>query len=103
MTKRRKILSVFLMLVLSVTLFAVSASAINAENKNVFTLGDGEDAVEYDLDDGDSALEYVGNYADNLEADEGFESHVATAIAKVRESIPEFNDLPYDMMGPKKS
>ncbi len=90
MTKRRKILSVFLMLVLSVTLFAVSASAINAESKNVFTLGDGEDAVEYDLDDGDSALEYVGNYADNLEADKDFKVHVDSAISKVRESVKNY-------------
>ena len=52
---------------------------------DVFVLGEGDDAVEYDLSDADSAQEYVDGYADNLEADPDFEAHVATAIAKVRE------------------
>ena len=53
---------------------------------DVFTLGEGEDAVNYDLSDADSAQDYVDAYADNLEADPNFESHVQTAIAKVRET-----------------
>ena len=56
----------------------------------VFTLGEGEDAVEYDLNDPDSAQKYVDGYADNLEGDPSFESHIQTAIAKVRESVKNY-------------
>ena len=90
MSRKRKILSVLLILVLASSLFAVTVSAAEAENSNVFTLGSGEDAVEYNLDDGDSALEYVGSYADNLEADKDFEVHVESAISKVRESVKSY-------------
>ncbi len=65
-----------------------------AEDDAAFTITydpeDPESAVDYDLSDGDSALEYVGSYADNLEADENFESHVNAAIEKVREDIPSY-------------
>lgn len=61
-----------------------------AAAETAFILGEGEDAVEYDLADGDSALEYVGGYADNLEADPDFKAHLETAIAKVRESISQY-------------
>ena len=69
-------------------------------------LGDGEDAaaspegsftvnvdgeeVEYDLSDPDSAQAYVDSYADNLGSDEGFASHLETALAKVRESVSAY-------------
>lgn len=66
----------------------------DTETKNAaetsFTVGEGEDAVEYDLTDADSALEYVGSYADNLSADEEFRSHVDTAIEKVREDVAPY-------------
>ena len=61
-----------------------------AEGETAFTVGEGEDAVDYDLTDADSAQEYVDGYAGNLEADPGFESHIQTAIAKVRESIKNY-------------
>ena len=54
---------------------------------DAFTLGEGEDAVDYDLADGDSAAEYVDGYADNISADPNFDTHIKSAIAKVRESI----------------
>ena len=57
---------------------------------DVFTIGEGEDAVDYDLTDGESAQEYVDNYADNLEADPDFEGHVAAAIDKVREDVKAY-------------
>ncbi|MBR5112136.1 MAG: Na+/H+ antiporter NhaC family protein, partial [Clostridia bacterium] len=60
---------------------------IGAEAADTFTLGEGEDAVDYDLSDGDSAAAYVDGYADNIAADPSFDSHIKTAIAKVRESI----------------
>lgn len=86
MTKRRQIPAVFLVLVLVLSMFALTVSAADS----VFILGEGEDAVEYNLEDGDSALEYVGNYADNLEADVNFKAHVDSAIAKVRESVKSY-------------
>ena len=66
------------------------AAAAEASGDTVFTLGEGEDAVEYDLSDPDSAQEYVDGYADNIEGDPGFESHIQTAIAKVRESVKNY-------------
>ena len=67
-----------------------TGTAADVAAEPVFTLGEGEDAVEYDLTDGDSALEYVGGYADNLEADPDFKSHLEAALAKVRESISQY-------------
>ena len=61
-----------------------------AAAETAFTLGEGEDAVEYDLTDGESALGYVEGYADNLEADPDFKAHLEAAIAKVRESISQY-------------
>ena len=61
-----------------------------AAAETAFILGEGEDAVEYDLTDGESALGYVEGYADNLEADPDFKAHLETAIAKVRESISQY-------------
>ena len=55
-----------------------------------FTLGEGEDAVDYDLSDGESAQKYVNSYADNLEADPDFKTHISAAIAKVRESVKTY-------------
>ena len=55
-----------------------------------FTLGEGEDAIDYDLSDKDSAHAYVDAYADNLDADPDFKTHIEAAIAKVRESIKSY-------------
>lgn len=68
----------------------VAEEASAAVDYDAFVVGDGENAIEYNLNDSDSAHEYVDNYADNLEADSAFESHVGTAIAKVRESISSY-------------
>jgi len=57
---------------------------------DTFTIGADEDAVDFDLSDPDSAQEYVDGYADNLASDPDFESHIETAIAKVRESIRSY-------------
>ena len=51
------------------------------------------DGTEYDLTDGDSAMEYVGGYADNINADPNFHDNLATALAKVRESIPAYASI----------
>lgn len=55
-----------------------------------FTLGEGEDAIKYDLSDTDSAHAYVDAYADNLDSDPDFKTHIEAAIAKVRESIKSY-------------
>ena len=61
-----------------------------AETDSTFTVGEGEDAVEYDLTDKESAQAYVDDYAGNLENDPEFKSHIETAIAKVRESVKAY-------------
>ena len=61
-----------------------------AETGSTFTVGEGEDAVEYDLTDKESAQAYVDDYAGNLENDPEFKSHIETAIAKVRESVKAY-------------
>ena len=58
-----------------------------------FTLGEGEDAIDYDLSDKDSAHAYVDAYADNLDADPDFKTHIEAAIAKVRESIKSYASI----------
>ncbi|MDD6264950.1 MAG: Na+/H+ antiporter NhaC family protein [Clostridia bacterium] len=71
----------------SIALAAIETEA-EASSAEVFTVGEGEDAVEYDLSDSESANEYVGNYAANLTDDAQFDEHVETAIEKVREDVP---------------
>ena len=81
-------------LAFSFTLFGLSAAAETdsapVTTGEVFTVGEGDDAVEYDLADGDAAQEYVDNYADNLNADEGFSGHIQAALATVRESVNSY-------------
>ena len=93
MTKRRWLFAVITALVLVFTLLAPAVFAEGEEtpalvsaNPSSFAVGD----TEYDLSDGDSALEYVDNYADNLSDDEGFDSHIGTALAKIRESVGSY-------------
>ncbi len=103
--RKRRFIAVLMMCIFMFMVGTVcSATAVEAsedavvlaatEDDAVFTVTydpeDPESAVEYDLSDGDSALEYVGSYADNLEADEDFDSHVNAAIEKVREDIPSY-------------
>ena len=64
--------------------------AVLMAQDGAFTLGEGEDAVDYDLSDAESAQEYVGNYADNLGEDPEFESHITQAIDKVREDVAPY-------------
>lgn len=63
--------------------------AVTADGEK-FTLGEGEDAIDYDLNDSKSAHDYVDAYADNLEADPNFKTHIDSAISKVRESIKSY-------------
>jgi len=48
-------------------------------------LGEGEDAVEYNLLNVDSAKEYVGSYADNVQRDVAFTEHEQVALATIRQ------------------
>ncbi len=62
-----------------------------AASDTAFALQVGDDEfVDYDLSDYDSAFAYVDGYADNLELDADFESHVAAAIDRVQEDIPMY-------------
>lgn len=74
MTKTMKILTVVFVLVLSLTMFAFSASAT--------------EAVDYT--DYDTAVEYLDAYTDNNNSDENFAENSATALETVRKEIPLF-------------
>ena len=74
------------LLTFSMTFIALGEGDAAPATETTFTV----DETEYDLTDGDSAMEYVGAYADNINADASFHDHLATALAKVRESIPAY-------------
>ncbi len=74
MTKTMKILTVVFVLVLSLTMFAFSASAT--------------EAVDYT--DYDTAVEYLDAYTDNSNADENFAENSKEALETVRKEIPFF-------------
>ena len=61
-----------------------------AASAEKFTLGEGDDAVTYDLsvlaeNDGvKGAKDYVDAYADNVQQDKSFKEHEAAALATIR-------------------
>ena len=95
-TRRPRWLTVSIMciVVFLLTTFALTVSAdgdtttIGAAPSSdvVFTLDD----VEYDLSDGESAQAYVDGYADNLNADPNFDTHLEKALATVRGSVAQY-------------
>ena len=85
--------SIVCLIVFLVTTFALTVSADGEPTADaapssdvVFTLDD----VEYDLSDGESAQAYVDGYADNLNADPAFDTHLEKALATVRESVSQY-------------
>ena len=85
MSKTAKILTLFLVIVLSVTLFAFSASATDVETVEPIT-ETVEDVI--DLTDFDAANEYLDAYTDNSNSDENFAENSATALQTVKSEIP---------------
>ena len=77
-------------LMFSFSFFVMGANDEAEASSTTFTLGEGEDAIEYDLSDGESALMYAEGYADNLSADESFDEHLDTAITTVRKDVPAY-------------
>ena len=71
---------------------AVVLMAAPAESNTISVDVDGE-VTEYDLSDADSAHAYVDAYADNLGNDPDFKTNIASAIAKVRESIGSYASI----------
>ncbi len=77
---------------------AAEADVQMAESATSFTLGEGDDAVDYDLaeeDDNDDAgvkgaTSYIGSYADNVQNDPAFKEHIEAALETVRGSIPSY-------------
>lgn len=69
-----------------------------ADDTATVVVGEGEDAVTYDLaqeaaneESGNlGASEYVDSYADNLTADKDFESNIQKALGTVRQSIKQY-------------
>lgn len=90
MKTTKKILAVLAVVFLLAGSLVFTASAEETVNPETFTIGEGDDAVVYDLNDGDSALAYAESYADNAMADPDFKEHATVAIEKVRESTPAY-------------
>ncbi len=63
---------------------------IGADAETAFSVDIDGEVTDYDLTDGESAAAYVDSYADNLTNDPGFNAHIETALAKVRESIGSY-------------
>ena len=91
------------LIVLTVSVFCISAAAATepAETETatdatatdinmVFTMGEGDDAVEYDLSDSESAQAYIDGYADNLNSDEHFDARLENALNTVRQDTPTY-------------
>ncbi|MBR6549262.1 MAG: Na+/H+ antiporter NhaC family protein [Clostridia bacterium] len=53
-------------------------------------MGEGDDAVEYDLSDSESAQAYIDGYADNLNSDEHFDARLENALNTVRQDTPTY-------------
>ncbi|MBQ7047072.1 MAG: Na+/H+ antiporter NhaC family protein [Oscillospiraceae bacterium] len=68
-------------------MFATAEESAATSDSSTFTVTVDEEEFKYDLSDDESAHKYVEKYADNINADEQFESHLETAIAKIRETI----------------
>ena len=77
---------------------AVEEDGALAPSATSFTLGEGDDAIDYDLaEEGDNddagvkgAKSYIDAYADNVQNDPAFKDHIQTALVKVRESLPAY-------------
>ncbi len=91
------------LIVLTVSVFCISAAAAteSAETETttnatatdinmIFTIGEGDDAVEYDLSDSESAQAYIDHYADNLNSDEHFDARLENALNTVRQDTPTY-------------
>ena len=85
----RRIISIMLICMVVFSVFCTTAVSAFAEDTAFSVDVDGE-VTEYDLTDADSATAYVDSYADNLTNDENFDSHIETAISKVRESVSQY-------------
>lgn len=98
MTKKRRFVAIIMAVAIIGAMLCGMAFAAEEENvllaapasESVFSVDVDGEATDYDLSDGDSAHAYVDDYANNLTNDPGFESHVAQAITKVRESISSY-------------
>ena len=106
-SRKRFTLAALLAVIISIALFG-SMTAFGEEEQpaliaappsdSVVTVGEGEDAVTYDLsiesEDEETgnlgASEYVDGYADNLQSDSNFEKNIKTALATVRQSIKQY-------------
>lgn len=99
-TKAKRIIVgiIIALIVMTVSVFAINDGVGLSEAKapagSSFSVNvDGEETVydfEGNTEDASSASDYVDNYADNLTNDGDFESHIETALAKVRETVKPY-------------
>jgi len=92
----RRIISIMLICMVVFSVLSMTAFAAPDPSDSFTVNVDGEE-VEYDLTDADSALSYVDGdsdegygYANNYQKDPNFDSHIDTAISKVRESVSQY-------------
>ncbi|MEE1010869.1 MAG: Na+/H+ antiporter NhaC family protein [Acutalibacteraceae bacterium] len=96
MTRKRKLLALIMAIALIGSLFCTIGFAAAEEAPaaevaaNVVSVDIDGEIAEYDLNDGEGAQAYVDSYADNLTNDPGFKTNIASAIAKIRESISKY-------------
>ncbi len=95
MTRKRKFLALIMAIAVIGSLFCTFGFAVEEATAaevaaNVVSVDIDGEITEYDLNDGDSAHAYVDSYADNLTNDPDFKTNIASAIAKVRESISKY-------------
>ena len=96
MTRKRKLLALIMAIALIGSLFCTIGFAAAEEAPaaevaaNVVSVDIDGEIAEYDLNDGEGAHAYVDSYADNLTNDPGFKTNIASAIAKIRESISKY-------------
>ena len=106
--RRRFTLATLLAVILSIALFssftafgdegATPEVIAPAPSSSVVTVGEGEDAVTYDLsaesEDEETgnlgAYDYVDSYADNVQSDSNFESNIQSALSTIRQSIKQY-------------
>ena len=93
MTKFKRLFAVAVISLIACLMCCVTVSAEGAESvkaPETFSVEIDGEATEYDLTDSESAGAYVDSYADNLTNDEGFEEHIDSALATVRNSISNY-------------
>ncbi len=99
--KTRRFFAVLIMCIFTFTLGIICSATANeatvsndsavVDSSTQFSIDYVDDGtINFDLTDRDSSLEYIDHYAENIELDSEFDSHVDTAISNIREETPSY-------------